>query len=143
MAPVTVRQFSYPEDYARVIYLWKRMEKGVHIGRSDGPMEIKKKLQRDPDLFLVAEVGDELVGAVVGGYDGRRGFIYHLAVAQDFRGQGIASRLMNEVEDRLRALGCLRTYLFVLRGNEDAMHFYERNGWERMEYVYSYGKDLI
>lgn len=143
MAPVTVRQFNYPEDYPRVLHLWERMEKGLHVGRSDVPVEIEKKLQRDPDLFLVAEAEGELVGAVVGGYDGRRGFIYHLAVASDFRGQGIASRLMGEVETRLRARGCLRTYLFVLRDNEEAMHFYEKHGWERMEYVYPYGKDLI
>ena len=143
MTPVAIRQFRFPEDYVDVIRLWEATEKGLHIGRSDAPGEIEKKLQRDPDLFLVAEADGELIGTVIGGYDGRRGFIYHLAVDAAFRGRGIAARLMSEVEDRLRARGCLRGYLFVLRDNEDAVFFYEKQGWERMEYVYSYGKDLI
>ena len=56
------------------------MEKGVHVGRSDTPAEIEKKLARDPDLFLVAECEQQIIGSVIGGYDGRRGMIYHLAV---------------------------------------------------------------
>lgn len=103
MTPVSIRQFRYPEDYVRVIRLWETTERGLHVGRSDTPGEIEKKLQRDPDLFLVAEVEGALIATVIGGYDGRRGFIYHLAVDAAFRGRGIAARLMYEVEDRLRA----------------------------------------
>ncbi len=95
---VDLREFRFPNDYDAVMRFWESIEKGVHIGPSDGPAEIQKKIQRDPDLFLVAELNNEIVGTVIGGFDGRRGMIYHLAVAASLRGQGIGSRLMSEVE---------------------------------------------
>ena len=95
---VDLREFRFPTDYDAVIRFWESIEKGVHIGPSDAPEEIQKKIQRDPDLFLVAELNNEIVGTVIGGFDGRRGMIYHLAVAASLRGQGIGSRLMSEVE---------------------------------------------
>lgn len=118
------------------------MEKGVRLGRSDTPEEIKKKLDRDPDLFLVAEEDGQIVGTVIGGYDGRRGLLYHLAVAASFRGQGIGSRLMEEIESRLRAKGCLRCYLMVLADNDEALRYYENHGWENMQHVLTYAKNL-
>ncbi len=139
---VVLRSFSHPEDYPAVRTLWESMEVGVRLGRSDTPDEIAKKASRDPDLFLVAEVDGQIVGSVIGGFDGRRGMIYHLAVAAPFRGQGVASQLMNEVESRLRAKGCLKCYLLVMDGNDNAMRYYEKRGWESMDMVHLYGKDL-
>ena len=118
------------------------MEKGVNLGRSDEVGEIKKKLQRDPDLFLVADEESRIVGTVIGGYDGRRGLIYHLAVDGSFRRQGIGSRLMEAVEARLRSKGCIRCYLMVTRDNEEAMQYYQRHGWERMDFVVPFAKNL-
>ena len=69
----------------------------MHVGRSDTLAEIEKKIARDPDLFLIAEINENIVGSVIGGFDGRRGLIYHLAVAKEFRGRGIGSSLLNEV----------------------------------------------
>lgn len=140
---VNIRLFRYPEDYPQVIHLWESMEQGVHLGRSDAPAEIEKKLLRDPDLFLVAEADEQVVGTVIGGFDGRRGLIYHLAVAAPHRRNGIASLLMAEVERRLRAKGCIRCYLLVAADNDEAMRYYEKRGWQRMDYVVTYGKDLV
>ena len=114
----------------------------MRVGPSDTPSEIAKKLARDPDLFLVAEVDDRLIGTVIGGFDGRRGFIYHLAVAAPFRQNGIASRLMREIESRLRAKGCLRSYLLVRPDNLDAQGFYAKAGWNGLDDVV-FAKDLI
>ena len=119
------------------------MDKGVRLGRSDLPEEIQKKLARDPDLFLVAEEDDQIIGTVIGGYDGRRGLLYHLAVSASFRRRGIGSCLMDEIETRLRAKGCVRCYLMVLADNEDAIRYYEKHGWENMEHVFTYAKNLI
>ena len=141
-ARVAFREFRFPDDYEAVMQFWKTIEKGMHIGPSDAPDEIQKKIQRDPDLFLIAESNNEIVGTVIGGFDGRRGMIYHLAVAASLRGQGIGSRLMSEVETRLRAKGCIKSYLVVLRDNVEAMKFYERIGWEAMDRDVLYGKEF-
>jgi len=139
---VQLREFRYPEDFPQVENLWESIEKGVHTGRSDTPDEIQKKLTRDPDLFLIAEENAQIIGSVIGGYDGRRGLVYHLAVRASFRGCGIGSRLMEELESRLRAKGCLRCYLLVTTDNEEGMRYYEKHGWVRMDSVVPYGKDF-
>ena len=145
---VFLREFVFPDDYAEVIQLWETAGPGIHVRRSDRPEEIAKKLQRDPDLFLVAvaPAGDSagaytIVGSVLGGFDGRRGIMYHLAVSQDFRQRGVGALLMDELERRLRLKGCIKYYLLVTYDNVDAQRFYEKRGWERME-LYIYGKDL-
>ena len=139
---VQLREFHFPVDYEQVHDLWQSVERGVHIGRSDTLTEIGKKITRDPELFLVAEVNGMIVGSVIGGFDGRRGLIYHLAVATSFRSLGIGSRLMNEVETRLRAKGCLKCYLLVTVDNPEAGDYYKQRGWYEMDTVRLYGKDL-
>ena len=132
---------GYPQDYPPVIELWNTAGPGIHVRRSDQPEEILKKLQRDPDLFLVAESEGEIIGSVLGGFDGRRGMMYHLAVKAEYRRRGIASRLVDELERRLRDKGCIRYYLLVTLDNADAIRFYEDHGWDRMN-LFTYGKDL-
>lgn len=138
----SIRMFRYPEDYASVRELWEGMEKGVNVGRSDAPEEIEKKISRDPDLFLVAEITGKIIGSAIGGYDGRRGLLYHLAVARDFRQQGIASQLLSEIESRLKSKGCLKCYLMVTLDNPEVERFYQKRGWHFMDYVRPYGKEL-
>lgn len=141
-SPVQIRQFRYPQDYPQVLDLWSSMERGVRVSRSDTPEEIQKKMARDPDLFLVAECEDGIVGSVLGGYDGRRGMVYHLAVDSVYRSQGVGSRLMDEVEARLRAKGCLKSYLLVVVDNQDVEAFYEKRGWQHMDTIHLFGKEL-
>lgn len=137
----TIRTFEFPQDYAAVIDLWSNAGDGIHLGQSDSIEEIAKKLERDPQLFLVAEKEGRLVGAVMGGFDGRRGLVYHLAVHPSERERGIASALMEELEQRLKSIGCRRVYLLVTPQNISAQQFYEKRGWQRME-ILTYAKDL-
>jgi ribosomal protein S18 acetylase RimI-like enzyme len=139
---IQIRQFCFPADYQQVYELWSSIERGVHVGRSDTPTEIEKKIARDPDLFLVAERENKIIGSVIGGYDGRRGLIYHLAVNAAFRGQGIGSQLMDEVESRLRAKGCLKCYLLVADDNHEVGTYYQERGWKHMNDIQLYGKNL-
>ncbi len=139
---VTIRQFDFREDYDSVYKLWEQAGGGIHLRRSDEPGEIAKKLERDPDLFLLAEVDGSIVGTVLGGFDGRRGMMYHLAVIEAYRCQGIASRLVNELEKRLKAKGCIRYYLLVTKDNVEAVRFYEHRGWVQMDALLAFGKDL-
>ena len=70
----SIREFCFEHDYGPVLKLWESIEAGLKVGRSDTAEEIHKKLQRDPDLFLVAEVKNKkIVGSVIGAFDGRRG----------------------------------------------------------------------
>ena len=101
-----------------------------------------KKIARDPDLFLVAERDGAIIGSVLGGFDGRRGLIYHLAVAASSRGQGVGSHLMNEVESRLRAKGCLKCYLLVAGDNAEVGQYYRQRGWQHMQDIQLYGKEI-
>lgn len=140
--PVQIRQFKFPSDYEQVLELWQNIEKGVRLGKSDSLTEIEKKISRDPDLFLVASTGGHIIGAVIGGFDGRRGLIYHLAVASSYRGHGIGSSLMEEVESRLRAKGCLKCYLMVTLDNLTVSDYYTQRGWQPMEHVQLFGKEL-
>ena len=136
-----IRTFRYPQDYSDVISLWQSIGVGVHVGRSDSAGEIEKKLRRDPDLFLVAESDGRIIGTVMGGFDGRRGMIYHLAVVRNYRQLGLGSALMDEVERRLKGKGCLRSYLMVTRDNPGVLDFYSRRGWETMD-IHIMAKDL-
>ena len=139
---IQIRQFCFPSDYESVYKLWESIEKGVRVGRSDTLVEIEKKITRDPDLFLIAELDGNIIGSVIGGFDGRRGLIYHLAVAAAFRGKGIGSCLMDEVESRLRTKGCLKCYLLVTNDNTEVEDYYQHHGWQHMDYIHLYGKEL-
>jgi len=138
---VRLREFSLPQDYDSVVALWQASGPGVHVGRSDTPAALALKLTRDPDLFLVAEAEGALVGAVLGGFDGRRGMVYHLAVAASHQGRGVGTALMAELENRLRARGCVKAYLLVVPDNTAALDFYHRLGWDTMP-IHILGKDL-
>jgi ribosomal protein S18 acetylase RimI-like enzyme len=70
-----------------------------------------------------------------------RGLVYHLAIAEEHRKQGIGALLMDELEKRLRVKGCIRTYLLVTYDNAEAMEFYEKHGWQKMD-LHLYGKDI-
>jgi ribosomal protein S18 acetylase RimI-like enzyme len=138
---VRIREFSLERDYASVIALWQASSPGVRVGRSDTRAALALKLTRDPDLFLVAEGEGGLVGAVLGGFDGRRGMVYHLAVAAELQGRGVGQALMTELENRLRARGCVKAYLLVVPDNTAALDFYHHLGWDLMP-IYLLGKDL-
>jgi len=136
-----LREFALERDYPAVMALWQTAGPGIHVSPSDSSDEISRKLQRDPDLFLVAEDGAQIVGTVIGGFDGRRGMVYHLAVAEGWRGRGVGSALMAELEQRLKARGCHKAYLMVASENPEVKDFYQRLGWEVMD-VFPMGKEF-
>ncbi len=129
---IRIREFTL-DDYDTIYELWSNAGPGIGLGRSDTREEVAKKLERDPDLFLVAESDGKIVGTVIGGFDGRRGIVYHLAVEQAYRGSGIGKGLMEEIECRLEDKGCLRSYLMVKREAEQVQDFYRDIGWEAMD----------
>lgn len=103
------------------------------------PGSDRKKLQRDPELFLVATEQDQLIGAVMGAFDGRRGWVYHLAVDPESQGKQIGRLLMNELEERMRAVGCDKMNLLVAQDNVRVGAFYQKLGFTRDD-VFFMGK---
>ena len=132
MPNATIRNYAR-EDYDAVIALWGLFPDAFGVGRSDTREELEKKLARDPDLFLVAEDAGAVVGTVIGGFDGRRGLIYHLAANPRPEYCGLGRTLMAEIERRLEAKGCIRAYLLVLPENRRLVNYYTHLGWEAME----------
>jgi ribosomal protein S18 acetylase RimI-like enzyme len=126
-------------DEAAVIALWQRC--GLTRPWNDPHKDIRRKLAVRPDLFLVAETEGAVVGTVMGGYDGHRGWINYLGVDPACRRRGIGRALMDQAERLLRIEGCPKINLQVRTTNTAAIEFYRRIGYA-MDDVVSFGKRL-
>jgi ribosomal protein S18 acetylase RimI-like enzyme len=138
-----IRQVNLPDEYTSLIRLWGSVGPGIGISRSDDLIELEKKFRLDPDLFLVAEEKGQIIGSVIGGYDGRRGLIYHLAITVEHQHRGLGDRMLKEIEARLKARGCIKAYLLVKQGNPNLEHFYEKREWQSMDDIKIFGKNLL
>jgi ribosomal protein S18 acetylase RimI-like enzyme len=136
---VALRPFQ-SSDRAALAALWARVFPDDPPWNEPGAL-IDRKLTVQPELLLVAVLGAELVGAVMAGFDGVRGWIYHLAVAPEVRRRGIATQLVRAAEAGLRALGCLKVNLQVRASNAAVVAFYRRLGYAVEERV-SMGRRL-
>lgn len=103
--------------------------------RNAPQLVIDRKQGVQPELFLVAIHRGRLVGTVLGGYDGFRGWAYHLAVHPEHRHRGFGRRLVESLEQRLRELGCAKLNLQIRAGNRGVRAFYERLGYDVEERV--------
>ncbi len=101
------------QDFEEVVTLWERCD--LLRPWNDPEMDIERKLNHDVSLFLVAEVNGEVVGTVMGGYDGHRGSAYYLGVHPEYRGRGIANALLNRLEKKLIARGCRKSTLWSVK----------------------------
>jgi ribosomal protein S18 acetylase RimI-like enzyme len=125
---VATREFV-TGDYERAAALWCEVE-GVEICEGDSREEIAGYLARNPGLSRVAEENGIMVGAALCGHDGRRGWIYHLAVATAYRGKGVGKLLLDDCVRGLRAAGLKRAIILVAGDNPAGHEFWLRNGWE-------------
>jgi len=121
-----LREFHF-DDHVAVRVLWAESE-GVGQGPGDSPAGVRKFLDRNPGLSFVAIEDDAIVGAILGGHDGRRGFIYHLAVAPSARRRGIARALATRTLAALRQGGIERCQVFVFANNDAARKFWAEVG---------------
>lgn len=123
-----VRNFRI-DDYNAVVALWRRTE-GVGLNESDTRRAIAAYLQRNPCFSFVAEKDGRLIGAVLCGYDGRRGYLHHLAVAREHRQKGIGRQLVNACLAKLREAGIQRCNIFIFGNNAAGIKFWTHNGWK-------------
>ncbi len=129
-------------DYDNVLALWKSLP-GMGLSSADERDSVAAFLGQNPSTCLVAEQEGKISGTVLGGWDGRRGYVYHLAVDEELQEMGIGTALMDEVERRFRALGARRIHLMIYRDNT-AWAFYEKRGWFfRDKEISLMSKDLV
>lgn len=112
--------------YEKVIEFWKKV--GLSAPESDTPERFEAMRRQNPSLLLLAIEGDQLIGTVFGGSDGRRGHIYSLGVDPNYRHKKIATILMEEVIRRFQAIGIVKIRGFVNKSNEGVVQFYKRFG---------------
>lgn len=135
---IEVRPFT-SSDEAAVIDLWHRS--GVSRPWNDPKRDIARKMEEQPELFLVGTRGGRVVATAMAGYDGHRGWVYYMAVHPEEQGGGIGRELMRSVERALRGRGCQKINLMVRADNTEAVGFYERLGFT-VEDIVSLGKRL-
>ncbi len=136
---MNIRAFNV-NDTDAVVALWERC--GVTRPWNDPRLDIARKLTVQPELFLVAERDGMIVGTVMAGFDGHRGWVNYLAVEPERQGAGLGRELMTTVERSLEALGCPKLSLQVRAENETALGFYRALGYQP-DAVVSLGKRLI
>lgn len=128
-------------DIENVLSFWAVLD-GVHL-HSNGEESVEGisiYLDRNPGLSYVAMCNGEIVGAILCGHDGRRGYMNHLGVSEEYRNKGIAKHLIYLAEQQLKEIGIKKEALFVLCENETAQGFYEHIGWKEETLVKVYGK---
>ena len=120
-------------DFDAVTALWEAA--GLHLNRSDARTSIGQIIAHNGDLFLVALDEGVIVGALMGSFDGRRGWMNHLAVAVSHRHRGIGHQLLQEVEHRMRAKGCDKVNLLITLPNAAVQSFYEQQDYQRRDII--------
>lgn len=138
--PFEIIEYNNLKHREQVIALWKDIF-GYETNRNDPGFVIDKKIVMADGLFFVAVHQNEVVGTVMAGYDGHRGWIYSVAVHPGHRQKGIASLLLSHAERQLASLGCVKINLQILRKNEDVQRFYRANGY-MLEDRISMGKQI-
>jgi len=116
------------EYYNDIISIWRKA--GVSVGSTDTKDEIKRILDKNPQLFLVGKIDQKIIGVVIGGFDGRRGYVHHLAVDPDYQKMGYGKIIMDELIARFRKMGVHKVHLFIEKYNKEVVNFYLNLGWE-------------
>jgi ribosomal protein S18 acetylase RimI-like enzyme len=128
-----------PADEDAVVALWQRCD--LTRPWNDPRKDVRRKLDVRPDLFLVGVLDGAVVGSVMAGYDGHRGWIYYVGVDPEHQRKGFGRRLMEEAERLLRAAGCPKINLQVRTTNTAVVAFYQSLGYA-LDDVVSLGKRL-
>ncbi|EJL6393596.1 GNAT family N-acetyltransferase [Vibrio navarrensis] len=130
---ITIRQMDI-SDYDSVMTLWGQTE-NLSLKDADSRASIAAYLAKNPGLSFVAIDGQDIVGAVLVGTDGRRGYLQHLAVGLHYRGQNIGQSLVQSATEALAQQGIAKTHLFVLSNNLSAQDFYLKLGWQARDEI--------
>ena len=128
-------------DYDAVMQLWQNTP-GIGLSEADSQENILRFLKRNAGLSLLAESGKTVVGAVLCGHDGRRGYIHHLAVKEQYRGHGHGKNLISRCLALLKKEGIGKCHLFVFTDNSSGSKFWEKEGWTQRDELHIFSKTL-
>ena len=137
---IQTREFRV-DDYDKAIELWNRVE-GLDVAEGDDRETIRRFLERNQGLSRIATNGAAVVGAVLCGHDGRRGYIYHLAVDPTCQGCGLGRRLIDECLAGLKRVGLERVNILVAIDNPRGLEFWKRCGWEDLDGAAPMGRNV-
>lgn len=128
------------DDYEELFVMWKKTPSMGLRSLDDSKEGISFFLNRNPNTNFVAYEDDKIVGAILSGHDGRRGYIYHTVVLPKYRRQGIASSLVDMAVEALQKEGITRVCLNVMETNEQGKKFWIDKGWEKKDFLGFYSK---
>lgn len=128
-------------DYPQLIDLWSNTE-NIGLSEADSPTNLDAFLERNPGLSFVALENDKITGAVLGGHDGRRGAIYHLAVNREYRNKGYGQMLLNHCLAVFADIGIERCHIHVYADNQSGLDFWLKNGWFTRPELVLLSKDI-
>lgn len=120
------------EDYETVVKIWTSVE-GVVLSDADAKDEISLFLNRNSGFSFVAAESDKVIGAILCGHDGRRGYLHHLAVEAQYRGNKLGKKLVEHCLIKLKEEGIRKCHLFVLENNQQGMDFWSHIGFHKRE----------
>lgn len=137
----TIRKMTM-NDYEELFHLWLHT-KGMGLRSLDDSKEgISHFLRRNPETNFVALINGKIAGAILCGNDGRRGYIYHTVVREEYQNQGIATQLTESAVFALQKEGITRVCLNVMETNEQGKAFWQKRGWEKKDFLGFYSKSI-
>jgi len=127
-------------NYDEFYKLWSNTP-GMGLSDADSYENIDVFLLRNKRLSFVCRHEDRIIGTILCGHDGRRGYIYHVTVAEEYRGRGIGRTLVEKSLQKLKEEGIQKCHLFVFTDNETGNTFWSTTGWIKREDIYVYSKN--
>lgn len=129
------------EDYEKIFELWSKT-KGIGLSEADSKENIPSFLKRNEGLSFVCEVDGVIIGAILCGYDGRRGYIHHLVVHEEHRKKGIGNELVSKCLEKLKSKGIAKCHLFIFCDNEIGISFWNKTGWVKRDDIFIFSKKI-
>lgn len=130
------------EDYDKIAHFWSKIFGNTISLEFDSRERISAYLKRNPEFSTVAKKGDDIIGTVLCGHDGRRGSLYHVAVSEDYRHKGIANEMVQRSLSLLKQEGFGHAMLFAYLENTTAIQYWKNNGWVALPNVLYHYKHL-
>ena len=130
MIKMKIEKFKI-EYYGEVVELWRKA--GIEMVSSDMIDEVTRVLNRNPDLFLIGKAQEKVIAVVIGAFDGRRGYVHHLAVDPDYQKMGFGKTVMGGLIEQFRKMNIHKVHLFIEKSNRAVVEFYKNIGWDVRE----------